>query len=1165
MDPESFDQLLTEHILVFDGAMGTRIQTLDLGPEDFGGPEYEGCNEHLVLTRPDAIRDIHRSYLEAGADVVETDTFGATPLVLAEYGLAEKAREINRAAAELAREAAAGFDGSGRTRWVAGSMGPTTRSLMVTGGVTFDGMVDHYREQAAGLLEGGADILLLETVQDTLNVKAGLAAIRTVFEEMALEVPVMVSVTIETMGTTLAGQGVEAAFTSLEHAGLAAIGLNCATGPEFMTDHLRALAGLADIPVSVIPNAGLPDHEGVYHETPEKMAAAVGRFAEEGWMNITGGCCGTGPDHIRALVEAVEGAMPRRPSVRVPAAVSGVDYLPLDDYAPVIVGERTNVIGSRTFRSLVEEGDWEGAAEIGRRQVREGAHILDVCLADPDRDETADMAAFLDGLVRKVRVPLMIDTTDPEVLEEALKRCQGKCVVNSINLEDGEERFERVVPLVRTYGAAVVVGCIDEDPHEGMARTRERKLAVARRSHELLTGKYGLPERDLVFDPLVFPVGTGDANYIGSARETIEGVKAVKAAFPACRTILGISNVSFGLPAAGREVLNAVFLHKSLQNGLDMAIVNSERLLRATQIDETERGLCEDLLFHRGEDPLGAFVEHFRGKEARPSPGPRKDLPLEERLARYIVDGSGDGLEEDLDEALERMRPLEIVNGPLMEGMAEVGRLFNDNELIVAEVLLSAEVMKRAVRHLEPRMDRRESASKGRVLLATVKGDVHDIGKNLVDIILSNNGYEVVNLGIKVPPHELVRASEEKEPDLIGLSGLLVKSTQQMTITAEELTAHGISAPLLVGGAALTRTYTDTRIASVYKGPTVYAKDAMEGLSLADRLMDPERREALAAELSQRQGASDLERGEGTESVGGEAPEVPPGGGLDHDFPLPQPPDLKPHVLGPGDVDLDDLFGYINPTMLFGRHLGLKGRFQDLLERGDEKAEELRQTVRDLQAEAVEEQLLRPQGVFRFFRAVGEGEDAVLLDSSGRREEARFTFGRQSEEPYRCLADYLRPRERGELDSVGLFAVTVGHGVLEKAAEWKKEGRFLRSHALQALALETAEAFAEWLHQQMRAMWGIRDPAELTLEDIFKARYRGIRVSFGYPACPRLEDQEILFRVLDVEAAAGIELTEDSMMDPEASVSAMVFHHPEAEYFSLDEAAIRRLERAVRS
>lgn len=1146
LTPAEFRELLQERILVFDGAIGTAIQNADIPSEKF-----EGCNEHLVLSHPDIIDQIHSGFLAAGADVIQSNTFGATPLVLGEYGLSEKAFEINRAAALLARQTAALFDTPGRTRYVVGSMGPTTRSISLTGGITFDELTEHYAIQAGGLLTGGADVLLLETVQDTLNAKAGLVAIRRIQQEFGIEVPVMVSCTIEQMGTTLAGQNVEAFFTSLEHAKLASIGLNCATGPSFMTDHLRALSQLADIPVSVMPNAGLPDSEGNYHESPEDMAAVLERFMVEGWVNIIGGCCGTTYEHIHQMVGIASGFPARRPSVGIPAAVSGVDYLPLDDYTPVIVGERTNVIGSRAFKKLIDEGDLEDASEIGLRQVREGAHILDICLADPDRDEASDMAAFLDVLLRKIRVPLMIDTTDPETLENALKRNQGKAIVNSINLENGEERFRSIVPLIKEYGAAVIVGCIDEDPDEGMARTKERKLSIALRSYELLESEYGMPERDLIFDPLVFPVGTGDRAYVEAAYETIEGIRAIKEALPGCRTILGISNVSFGLPPAGRDVLNAVFLHMNLQNGLDMAIVNPERLLRVTQINEEERKLCEDLILNRGDDPLREFIEYFRGRESPDSDRREEDLPLERRLGRYITEGYRDGLKEDLDEALQNMTPLEIINGPLMAGMEEVGRLFNENELIVAEVLQSAETMKAAMNHLEPHMDRMETASRGTMLLATVRGDVHDIGKNLVDIIMSNNGYRVVNLGIRVQPGELIEAAREEDPDLIGLSGLLVKSTQEMAITAAELRKAGISVPLLVGGAALTRSFTESKIGPAYGGIVTYARDAMNGLALAGDLLD--RIHSAGEEVSSAVGHEvaaepSIEHGDRT-SI---REMVPPGGDLDHSFPIPQPPDLKLHIIGTGDVDLDTLFSYVNPVMLYGKHLGLKGQLDSMLAEGDEKAVELERTVHEIMELSSRDNLLAPTGVYRFFRAVSEGDDVVLLDHAGRREEGRFTFPRSSKPPYRSLADYVRPTISGQIDNLALFMVTAGHGVVENSARWKEEGRYLWSHTLQALALETAEAFAEWLHQQLREMWGIPDPPALGMTDLFKARYRGKRFSFGYPACPRLEDQELLFHLLDVESSTGVRLTESYMMDPEASISAVVFHHPEAEYFTLD-------------
>lgn len=1139
---------MEEKILILDGAMGTMLQQAGLSAGDFGGEALEGCNEALNLTRPDLIRRIHEAYLEAGADLIETNTFGATRIVLEEYGLGERAEEINRRAARLAVDAARRWSTPEQPRFVLGAMGPTTKTLSLTGGVTFEQLVDAYREQARGLLLGGVDALLLETAQDTLNVKAGGIGIRRAFEELGKEVPLLISGTIEPMGTMLAGQNIEAFYLSVEHLRPVAVGLNCATGPEFMRDHLRTLSGLARCAVSCYPNAGLPDEEGRYHETPSSLAAKMAAFADAGWLNIAGGCCGTTPGHIRALAEALRGKRPRRPVSSHPPGVSGVEAVFLEEKSrPLLVGERTNVIGSRQFRELIAAGRYEEAAEIARRQVKGGAQIIDVCLADPDRDELEDMERFLEHAVKRVKVPLMIDSTDPAVVERALTHSQGKAIINSINLEEGEERFAAVVPLLRRYGAAVVVGTIDEG---GMAVDRERKLAVARRSYELLTEKYKVAPEDIIFDPLVFPVGTGDEAYIGSARETVEAIRLIKEAFPRSATILGISNVSFGLPPAGREVLNAVFLYHATKAGLDYAIVNTERLKRYASIPPEEVRLAERLLFgttrENYEAVLGEFTQFYRRKkEEKAEPAHR--LPLEERLARYVVEGSKDGLFDDLKEALGRYDPLEIINGPLMKGMDEVGRLFNDNQLIVAEVLQSAEVMKAAVSFLEPHMEKADTHSRGKILLATVKGDVHDIGKNLVDIILSNNGYEVVNLGIKVAPEQLIEACRREKPDAIGLSGLLVKSAQQMVVTAQDLKAAGIEVPILVGGAALTRKFTETKIAPEYSGIVLYAKDAMEGLELANRLMDGEERLKLAGELGRRR-----ERASGRTGGGSGGPTAFGAEGrssVRRDVPVFEPPDFERHILR--EVSIDHLRPYLNEQMLLGKHLGLRGDVEKLLAKGDRKALRLKEEVDAFLSEAQEKGWIRPRGMYRFFPAQGEGNDILIYDP---REPARvlerFSFPRQKKEPYLCLADFLRPVGSGEMDAVGFLVVTAGAGIRERAERWKERGDYFRSHLLQAAALELAEAFAERLHQIMRERWGFPDPPEMTMKQRFAARYQGIRVSFGYPACPDLEDQVKLFRLMEPEAI-GVRLTEGYMMEPEASVSAMVFSHPEARYFSV--------------
>ena len=1148
---------LTQRLLVIDGAMGTAIQNKDLEPDDFGGLEYEGCNEYLTVTQPDVIEEIHRSYLDAGADIIETNTFGSTQVVLAEYGLTYEARRLNREAAAIARRAADAASTPDKPRFVAGSMGPTTKTISVTGGITFDELAADYHTQAAGLIEGGVDLLLLETSQDTLNVKAGLDGIDRAFAELGQEIPVAVQGTVEPMGTLLAGQGVEAFYTSLSHRDLLWVGLNCATGPTFMTDHIRSLAALSRFPVACVPNAGMPDEDGNYNETPEAMAETVGRFVESGWVNLIGGCCGTVPRHIELLVETASDK-PVRPGIDSPETrVSGIETLLVDDEVrPAIVGERTNVLGSRRFRRLIKEGSFEEAAEIGRRQVRNGAHILDVCLQDPDRDEAADVAQFLDLVTKKVKAPIMIDSTDSAVIELALKRLQGKSIINSINLEDGEERFQTVVPLARRYGAALVVGCIDDDKEQAQAITKERKLEVAIRSAKILTEKYRVPIEDIIFDPLVFPVGTGDENYVGSGAETVEGVRLIKEALPGAKTVLGISNVSFGLPAAGREVLNSVFLYHCVQAGLDMAIVNSEGIERYASIPEEERKLAEDLIWYRGDDPVAAFADHFRDKAPKSTSEERLNLPLDERLSLAIIEGSKEGLAEDLDEALTGRTPLEIINGPLMNGMAEVGRQFNANQLIVAEVLQSAESMKFSVSHLEVHMEQSESTIKGKVVLATVKGDVHDIGKNLVEIIMGNNGYQVINLGIKVPPQDLIAAYREHQPDMIGLSGLLVKSAKMMVETAQDFRQAGISCPVLVGGAALSNRFTRLRIAPEYDGMVAYAPDAMSGLALANTIQDADERAQLMATFDE-ETESMLVADEASRDPEDVGEDVPPAQ-VRHDFDIPNPADLRLHVLN--DHPLDEIFPLINPQMLYVRHLGYKGRFADDLESGEHAAIELHDSVRRVEDLMLAQENIKANAVLKFFPANSDGQRILVYGAENQNIAEEFYLGRQSQRDGLCLADYLLPQSSGQVDYVGMFVVSVGTGVRALAEKWIVEGQFLNSHILSALALESAEAFAELLHQQMRQMWGFGDPTGTSPQDLFRTQYRGKRFSFGYPACPRLEDQEQLFRLLDVSANLDVELTEGFMMDPESSVSALVFHHPDAKYFNLSERDIDRLE-----
>ncbi len=1157
---------LATRILVLDGAMGTMLQARHLTAEDFGGAALEGCNEYLNKTRPDVIEDIHRAYLAAGSDIIETNSFGGTALVLAEYDVANEAAGLNFRAAQLARKAADEFSTTAKPRFVAGSIGPTTKAITVTGGVTFPELVSNFHDQAKALVEGGADILLIETSQDTRNVKAALLAIERLSRELGYKIPIMVSGTIEPMGTMLAGQNAEAFLASISHADLLSVGLNCATGPEFMTDHIRSLSEMASTRISCYPNAGLPNEEGKYLETPQSLAEQLERFARNGWLNIVGGCCGTTDKHIAAIAQMVEGKKPREikpPSHR--AYYAGVELVEAEESnRPLIVGERTNVIGSRAFKNLIAEEKWEEAVEIARRQVKNGAHVVDVCLQSTDRDELQDIPPFYEKLIRIVQAPIMIDTTDARGIELALTYCQGKSIINSINLEDGEEKFERVCPLAKAYGAALIVGTIDEDKKQAQAFTRERKLAVARRSVDLLTTKYGIAPEDIIIDPLVFPCATGDANYIGGAVETIEALRLIKANIPYVKTALGISNISFGLPPAAREVVNSVFLYHCTKAGLDLAIVNAEKLERFASIPEEERTLAENLLFNTppaetdapqdwreqteeqkiaiNQYHIAKIADFFRGRTKKEKTK-AADIPLDQRLANYIIEGTKEGLIPDLDLKLaEGAAPLDIINGPLMAGMAEVGRLFNANQLIVAEVLQSAEAMKAAVSYLETFMEKSESSARGKIVLATVKGDVHDIGKNLVEIILSNNGYQVVNLGIKVPSDQLIQAFREHQPDAIGLSGLLVKSAQQMAVTAADLREAGVRVPVLVGGAALSEKFTINKIAPAYGEAVCYARDAMTGLRLMNQLMDPAEREAVLE--SHRNLTAGAFQEQPVEEVPAPRSEER-SSKVRIDIPIPPAPYLDRKVR---DVpQLTEIWSYINPYMLFGRHLGYKGNFEKNLAEGESKALELNGMVSSLKAEAAK--FMKVKAVWQFFEAERDGNSIHLFEPGAATPLHTFHFGRQPRTNGLCLSDYILPKQDGRRDHLAMFVVTAGAGVRERSEEMKQRGEYFLAHGLQALAIETAEGCAEWLHRRIREDWGFPDPPTMTMQERFTSRYRGKRYSFGYPACPNLDDQQGIWKLIHPDEI-GVQLTEGMMMEPEASVSALVFHHPDCTYFT---------------
>jgi 5-methyltetrahydrofolate--homocysteine methyltransferase len=1122
MNSGGFSGLIRERVLVFDGAMGTYLQGCGLKPEDYDG--HEGLNEILSVSRPDMIKKVHLDYLESGADIIETNTFGANAAVLAEYGLEGRVTELNLAAARLAREAADRFSAD-KPRFVAGSVGPTNKAIFVTGGISFDDMRSLYLDQMLALIEGGADLLTIETAHDAVNLRAALAAARLAFKKTGRELPVIASATMDEKGKMLSGHDPESFYAAVGHFPLAAIGFNCSSGPEGMRPRLERLAARAHFPTLVMPNAGLPDESGRYSQTPETFAALMGGFASGGLLNLAGGCCGTGPAHIKALAAAVKSLKPRAPKAEEPWVISGTEALFFDEIEPpAMAGERNNSIGSKKFRDMVAAGDRDGALALARAQAAAGAHLLDVCLANPERDELADVKDLFPALARAVRLPLMIDTTDPAVMEEALKNAAGKSVINSVNFEFGPDKPRAAAELVKTYGAKLVVGCIDEDKEKGLPLESGRKLEIARRAHAFLTGECGLKPADLVFDALVFPVGVG-GEHAASAHETIKAIEAIKKEFPGVKTILGVSNVSFGLPPASREVLNSVFLHHAVKAGLDLAIVNIEKLRRYSAIPENERAAAEDLVFARRPDAAQAFAALYRdAKKKAAEPAAAAALPPEERLKAAVLGGSRAGVPEAVAGLLSSLGPLEIINGPLMEAMKEVGRQFAAGDLIVTEVLQSAEAARAAVNALEPALKAHKAPKRGRLLLATVRGDVHDIGKNLVGIIFESNGFEVEDLGVKVPPEEIAAAAVKNPPDFIGLSGLLVRSCEQMAVTARELAAAGVKAPLLVGGAALTPKFTGTVIAPAYVGPVFYAADAMEGLNYAlERAGSPASPSAAAAPAAVPAPAP-------ASSGFRPSPLYYPGY-------IPVPRDLDRHFVD--DQPLAELFDNLDEDLFNLRFLRLR--------KGEgEKNEKAKELFGVLKAEILRGGLIKPRGVYRFFRVNSHGDE--IRFRGGEATEV-FRFPRQPSGRRLCLADYVAPESGGKDDHAALFAVTCGLGVTEMARREREAGEYVRSYMIEALALTLAEAFADVIHYRIRKDWGIAEADPVV--PLLRSKYRGKRYSFGYPVCPALENQERLFRLLRPEPDAGIGLTDGFMMDPEASVSAIVLHNPKAEYFNV--------------
>ncbi len=1160
MARQPYLEAVRERVVIFDGAFGTYVQGLDLAADDFGGPDLEGCNEMLPLSRPDVIAGMHDDFFTVGVDVVETATFGAFGPVLAEYGIADRAHTINVAAARIGREVADGWSADGRTRYVAGSIGPGTK-LPSLGHIAFAELRDAYEVQAAGLLEGGIDLFVIETCYDLLQAKAAMVACRRAMAAAGREVPLQVQVTMETTGRMLVGSEIGAAITSLLAMRPDVLGLNCATGPREMTEHLRALSTTSPPPISVLPNAGLPslvDGRMHYDLTPAELAEFHARFVTELGVQVVGGCCGTTPSHLEAVVRAVRDLTPGpRHPVAEPAAASLYSAVPFrQESSFLIIGERTNANGSKAFRDAMLAGDWETCTRMAADQIREGAHVLDVCVDYVGRDGAVDMDEIARRFATSASVPLVIDSTESPVMEAALVHIGGRALLNSANLEDGEgpgSRFDRVMQLAQTYGAAVICLLIDE---RGQARDVEWKVSIARRIHELAVGRYGLAPSDLIFDALTFPLSTGDDDLRGDAMATIEAIRRIKAELPGVATVLGVSNVSFGLSPAARHVLNSVFLHECVVAGLDSAIVHAGRIMPLNRIPAEQLEVCLDLIHDRrrpGYDPLARLLEVFSGVQSvKAVKEDRSGWPVEQRLRQRIVDGDRDGLTLDLDEGLAGGRSaLEIVNDVLLDGMREVGELFGSGQMQLPFVLQSAETMKTAVAHLEPHMERVEGeTSKGRLVLATVKGDVHDIGKNLVDIILTNNGYEVHNLGIKVPIADMVAKAREVAADAIGMSGLLVKSTLIMRDNLEELNVEGLAdLPVLLGGAALTRSYVERDLREVYEGRVFYGRDAFEGLHTMDKLMQLKRgglddpdfgRVPTGRVLPPR--ASERAAARAAEPRPARSPVV------EVDNPVPPPPFLGSRIVK--GIALDDIAHFVNETALY------RNQWQYRPEAGEDDAvfkTRVRGQLRRMLGEAKASGVLVPQVVYGYFCANGDGDDLVVFSDESRTEEAaRFRFPRQSAEPYLCIADFFRPWAggTGERDFAAFSIVTVGAAVSEATAKLFADNRYQEYLFLHGLGVEMAEALAEFWHRRIREEWGFVAEDGPTTEGLFRQQYRGGRYSWGYPACPDLEDNATVAALLGADRL-GIEVSEETgwQYQPEQTTSALICHHPRAKYF----------------
>ncbi|MBZ8182146.1 methionine synthase [Oscillatoria salina] len=1178
-------------VIVFDGAMGTSLQTQNLTASDFGGAEYEGCNEYLVHTKPEAVAQVHRQFLEAGADVIETDTFGGTSVVLAEYDLGDRAYYLNKSAAELAKQVAEEYSTPEKPRFVAGSMGPGTK-LPTLGHIDFDILKNAYVEQATGLFDGGVDLFIVETCQDVLQIKAALNAIEAVFAEKQERRPLMVSITMETMGTMLVGSDISAALTILEPYSIDILGLNCATGPEQMKEHIKYLAENSPFIISCIPNAGLPENVGGqahYKLTPIELKMALMHFIEDLGVQIIGGCCGTRPDHIQQLAEIGKTLKPKlRHPVYEPAAASIYSAQPYNqDNSFLIIGERLNASGSKKCRTLLNNEDWDGLVSLAKAQVKEGAHVLDVNVDYVGRDGVRDMHELVSRLVNNVTLPLMLDSTEWEKMEAGLKVAGGKCILNSTNYEDGEPRFYQVLELAKKYGAGVVVGTIDED---GMARTADKKFAIAQRAYQAAL-EYGIPPYELFFDPLALPISTGIEEDRANGKATIESIRRIREELPDCHILLGVSNISFGLNPAARQVLNSVFLHEAMQVGLDAAIVSASKILPLAKIDPEHQEICRKLINDQREyegnvctfDPLTELTTLFQGKTTKRTGAIAENLPVEERLKQHIIDGERIGLEEQLQKALETHPPLEIINTFLLDGMKVVGELFGSGQMQLPFVLQSAETMKAAVAFLEPFMDKDESSgnAKGTVVIATVKGDVHDIGKNLVDIILTNNGYKVVNLGIKQPVENIIQAYEEHQADCIAMSGLLVKSTAFMKENLDTFNQRGISVPVILGGAALTPKFVNEDCQNTYQGRVIYGKDAFTDLHFMDKLMPAKAvnnwndLQGFLDEVDETQNGhksaqKKSENGHSVASIEEKSTEIKQvedreidtqrSEAVSLEIERPQPPFWGTKIISPEEISLEEVFWYLDLQALFvGQWQFRKPKGQSREEYDEFLEAEVQPILQEWKQRIIAENLLQPQVIYGYFPCQGSGNSLYLYNpqiiqeqnkiSEGVEAIAKFDFPRQKSGRRYCIADYYATKESGIIDVFPMQAVTVGKIATEYAKELFESDKYTDYLYFHGLSVQMAEALAEWTHAKIRCELGYQDQEPETIRDVLAQRYQGSRYSFGYPACPNIQDQYKLLELLEGDRI-NLYMDESEQLYPEQSTTAIVAYHPAARYFS---------------